>query len=135
MDKINSIKKLREAIIQLEIQQLEDKHLFKEQLMVTYEEVKPINLIKNSVKYLFATTDLKREILNAVIGLIVGYLSKKPTGETTGNTLKQLLGAFLKSNSSNGVENNSGRIKSALLGLARSFLSKRKVNEKTQAQV
>jgi len=135
MDKINSIKELREAIVQLEIKQLDDKHLLKEQLMVTYEAVKPINLIKNSVKYLFATTDLKREILNAVIGLIVGYLSKKPTGETTGNTLKQLLGAFLKSNSSNVVESNTGGIKSALLGLARSFLSKRKVNEKTQAQV
>ena len=128
MDKINSLKELREAIVQLEIKQLDDKHLLKEQLMVTYEAMKPINLIKKSMKDLFASTDLKRDIMNALIGFLVSYLSKKSTGETTSNSLIQQLGAILKSSFSKIIENNKGGIKSALLGLARGFLSKQKVN-------
>jgi hypothetical protein len=135
MEKIKSIKELREAIAQLENKQLEDKRLLKEQLMVTYEAMKPINLIKKSMKDLFASTDLKRDIMNALIGLLVSYLSKKSTGETTSNSLIQQLGAFLKSSFSKVVENNTSGIKSALLGLARGFLSKQKVNENIQTQV
>jgi hypothetical protein len=129
MEKIKSIKELREAIVQLENKQLEDKRLLKEQFMVTYESMKPVNLIKSTIKYLITSPDLRNDFLSTALGLVVGYLSKKATFGSSHNSLKRLLGTFLQLGVSNVVTKNAVGIKSKLVGIARNFLSKRRVND------
>lgn len=128
MEKIKSIKELRDAIVQLESKQLEDKRLLKEQFVSTYESLRPINLIKTTIKDLIASPDLKSNLFSAFLGIAAGYLSKRATFGLSHNPLKNILGSFLQLGVSNVVAKKSGGIKSFLLGLVRKFSSKRKIN-------
>jgi hypothetical protein len=129
MEKIKSIKELRDAIVQLESKQLEDKRLLKEQFVSTYESLRPVNLIKTTIKDLITSPDLKSNLFRALLGLAAGYLSKRATFGLSPNPLKNILGSFLQLGVSNVVTKKSGGIKSKLVGIARNFLSKRRVND------
>lgn len=128
MVKITSITELRESIVQLEIKQLEEQRLLKEQFMVTYERMKPVNMIKNSIKDLITSSDLKDNLFSTALGLAAGYLSKKAVVGSTHNPIKQILGAFLQLGVTNVVTKNSGEIKDVLLSLISSFLPKKEVH-------
>lgn len=128
MEKITSIKELRESILQLEIKQVDDERLLREQLVFTYESMKPVNVVKNSIKDLLASPDLKDDVFGASLGLAAGYLSKKAAVGSTHNPLKQLLGAFIQLGVTNVVAKNSDGIKSLLIGLISKYLSGSKVN-------
>jgi hypothetical protein len=126
MGKISSIKELRESIRQLEIKQVEDERLLKEQFMVTYESLKPINLVKNSIKKLIESPDLKGGLFSTTLGLAAGYLTKKAAVGSTHNPLKQILGTLLQLGVTNAVAKNSDGIKSLMVTLISSYLRKRK---------
>jgi hypothetical protein len=132
MEKIQSIKELREAILQLEIKQLQDKRLLQEQFVSTYESLRPVNLIKNVIKDLIASPDLKRQIASTLLGIAAGYFTKKVAIGSSHSPLRKILGSFLQMGVANVVTKKSGGIKSVLVGMVRNFLSKRKVNEDYQ---
>ena len=129
MKKITSITELKEAIFLLEIKQKNEAHLLKEQLMITYESFKPVNLIKNSINELITSPELKENILKTTLSLAAGYLSKKVVVGSTHNPLKQLLGTILQLGVTNIVSKNSDGIKSAFLYLINNFLSKKSSTE------
>lgn len=129
MEKINSGSKLRESILQLEARQMEDERLLKAQFLVAYESMKPVNMIKKSIKDLIASQDLKENLLQTTLGMAAGYLSKKATVGSTHNPLKQLLGAFLQLGVTNVVAKNSNGIGSILVNLINSYLNKRKASK------
>jgi hypothetical protein len=124
MESITSAKALRESIMQLELKQLEQERLLKEQFALTYQEMKPASIIKRTVKDIFATSDIKDNILGSVLGLAVGYLSKKVAVGSTHNPLKQLLGAILEFGVANAVSKNSVGIGSQVMEWIRNYLSK-----------
>ena len=96
MEKIASETQLIEAIRLLEIKQKEEGFLLKEQFKITYESLKPVNLIKNTVKDLITTPDLKANLLSSVLSIATGYASKKMLiGETT-SPIKRLLGSVFQ---------------------------------------
>jgi hypothetical protein len=128
MVKISSMTELRESIVQLEIKQIEDQRLLKEQFMVTYERMKPVNMIKNSLKDLITSSDLKDNLFSTSLGLAAGYLSKKAAVGSTHNPIKQILGAFLQLGVTNVVTKHSGEIKSLLVSLIHNYLSKRELH-------
>lgn len=128
MAKITSASELRERIQQLEIKQVEDMRLMKEQLLVTYESMKPYNIIKSSVKDFAQSPNLKGDVINATLGLAAGYLSKKVVIGSTHNPIKKVLGAFLELAISNAVSKNSEGIKSTLVELLDSFLKRNKAS-------
>ncbi|MEI8137444.1 MAG: hypothetical protein WCH21_09000 [Bacteroidota bacterium] len=128
MGKITSLTELRESIQQLEIKQIEDERLLKEQFIVTYESMKPVNMIKNSIRDLISSQDLKGNLLQTTLGMAAGYLSKKVVVGSTHNPLKQLLGAFLQLGVTNIVTKNTDGIKSILVSLISGYLSKRKAS-------
>jgi hypothetical protein len=133
MGKINSIKDLRETILELEIKQKEDERLLREQFMIAYERLKPINMIKNSVKDMITSPGLKDQLISSTIGLAAGYLTKKAVvGSTRHHPLKQILGAFLQMGVTNLVAQNSDGIPSRVANLISGFLSKRKANRKNE---
>jgi hypothetical protein len=63
MEKITSVEELKKAILLLEIKQANEGALLKEQLMETYESLKPINLIKKSLSDLTSSPDFKGDLL------------------------------------------------------------------------
>ncbi len=112
MSKITTTAELKEAISLLEIQQKAEGALLKEEFKITYESLRPANLIGNTIKELTTLPDLKGDLLTTALSLATGYLSKKAAVGNTTNPLKQLLGTFLQMGVTSLVSKNSDTIKS-----------------------
>lgn len=125
MEKISSVIELRESILLLEIKKANELKLLKEQFKITYESLKPVNLIKSKINELIESPDLKNNIINTTMGLAAGYLSKKALVGSTHNPLKQLLGTVLQIGVSSLVAKNSDGIKSTAITLLHTLLGKR----------
>lgn len=103
---------LKTAIQQLELQQAKEWPLLKEEFLKTVESLKPINIIKNTLKEAVDLPDLKTGIINSAIGLTTGILAKKIVLGKTLNPLSKLLGVALEMFVANKVAKNTGEIKS-----------------------
>ncbi len=90
MQKINSDTSIKDAILELEAQQANDARMLKEQFNRAFESIQPINIIKNTFKEAAASDDLKDDILNTSVGLVVGYLSQKLLKNVSISPLKKL---------------------------------------------
>jgi hypothetical protein len=103
---------LKEAIRLLEIEQKIEGALLKEQFKITYESLRPVNLIGNTIKELAVLPDLKGDLLNATLGLAAGFLSKKAAIGNTQSPLKQLLGTVIQMGVTSLVSKNADGIRS-----------------------
>lgn len=113
MQKINSITDLREAILELESRQAEEEKIMRGQFNLTYESLKPLNLIKSTFKEAALSVDLKDNIVNSTVGLVAGFLSKKIFEGVSRNPLKKLLGTALMFGITNIVTKNPETVKKA----------------------
>lgn len=112
MQIINTESDLRNAILQLETRQIQDVKILKEQFHLTYESIKPINLIKNAFKQVGESPELKENVINTSVGLATGYVSKILFERLSGSPLKKLLGSVLMFGITNMVARNPDAIKS-----------------------
>lgn len=122
---MDSIEQLKLAIVEMEIQQANDKAMLQEQFKATYANLTPANLIKNTFKDLTHNDEFKEDILDTAIGLATGYLSKKVIVGDSHNPLKQLLGVVLQMAVTNLVTNNTDAIKSTLMGFINKISNKK----------
>ena len=129
MKKITSVIELRETILLLEIKLENERQLLKSQFEITYENLRPVNLIKSAFSELVTTPDLKGNILNAVISLAVGYLSKKVMVGSTHNPIKQLLGTLLQVGVTEFASKNTDGIKSIGQYLIKSIFNKKEARD------
>jgi hypothetical protein len=114
--KINSEIALSGIIVQLEAKQAAEGKLLKEQFQLTYDSLKPVNLIKSTFQEVVASQDLKDHLLNTSIGLTAGYLSKVLFEGSTHNPVKKLFGSALMFGITNAVAKNPEAIKSLAAG-------------------
>jgi hypothetical protein len=117
MQTIISESSLRSAILLLEEKQAEEGKLLKEHFLVTYESLKPVNLILSTIKEISASRDLKDNILNTSVGLTTGYLSKLLFERGTKNPVKRIIGNALMFGIVNLVSKNPETVKSLGNGL------------------
>ncbi|MEP7322151.1 MAG: hypothetical protein ABI761_09535 [Saprospiraceae bacterium] len=115
---------LEEAIQQLEKKQAMERQLLKEQFHIAYESVKPVNLIKNTMKEIAETKDLKDHIINTALGLSAGYLSKILFVRASKNPMKKMLGNALMIGISNAVIKHPEAVKSIGIGIFRMIRNK-----------
>lgn len=113
MNKITSIDELRDSIFLLEMKRANDWCLLKEELHTTYENLKPVNIIKNKFMDLASTPNLQSTVVNSVIGLATGFIAKKVFIGTSHNPIKKILGIILEIAVANKVSKNADGIKSA----------------------
>ena len=95
MEKITSATGLKNAILSLETDQAIQGQLLKEQFHFAYESIKPVNLIKSTLKDVASSPYLIDNILGTAIGLATGYLSKKIFIGSSGNLFRKLLGSSI----------------------------------------
>ena len=117
MGKINSEAELKAAIVQLEIKQADERKLLREQYLLAYESIKPINLIKSTFKEVTASPELKDEILNTSIGVAVGYASKVLFQGASHSPVRKLFGTVLMFGITNAVTKHPEVVKSMGKGL------------------
>ena len=125
MEKIRTIEELNEAIQLLEIKHKLAEKLLKEQLKSTVENLKPVNLIKTTLRNLTTSPSLKDNLLDTTISLLAGFLSKKIIVGNTHNPIKQILGTVLQMGVTNAVSRNTSDIKSSVLNIIKNFITKK----------
>ena len=130
MGKITSVAELKSAIELLEVEHALKGQLLKEQLYLTYESLKPINVLKRTLKELTSSPYLIDNIPGTIMGLPSGYLSKKLFTGGSGNIFRKLLGSILQFGVTNVVAKNSDVIKSTGLAIFQHFLQKKIMNSK-----
>lgn len=125
MIKANKAELLKEAIVLLEVRQGRELKLLKDQFNCTYESIKPINLIKNTLRDITSLPLVKNTIVNNLIGLTAGYLSKTIVIGGTHNPIKKILGTLLEFAVANVVSEHSETVKEKGTNLLQSLFSKK----------
>lgn len=126
MQKISSREGLRNAIQLLEIEQNSKGDLLKKQVMLTYESLRPVNLIKNTLKDLFSSSFQDENISGIAAGLTGGYLLKKLFIGRSGNPLKKILGSIIQFGITNIIAQNSNMLKTFVPVFIKLFSGKKK---------
>ena len=103
---------LDKAINVLRIKQTQQLALLRDQFQITYESLKPINLLKHTFREAASSTEIKKDMLNSAIGITTGYLSKAILIGASVSPVKKILGALLQFTVATLVSKNPGSIKS-----------------------
>jgi hypothetical protein len=112
MQNITTVAELKNAIQILEVEHSVQEQQLKKQLSLTYESLRPINLIRNILKEFFPSHSLTENFSDNAIGMISGLLIKKIFVGKSGNSLRKFLGSIAQFGISNMVAQNAGFIKS-----------------------
>ena len=120
MQNITSVKALRAAILRLEKRQTEQGLLVKEQFAVTYESLKPFNVLRNAVTDIFTPFELKQGLLETSAGILSGYLSRVLVVRDSKNPFLRLAGVFVQYSVTNVITKNS----EAIMRVATVFIEK-----------
>ena len=110
----NQTDALNKAIILLQHKQTQELIALKEQLQLSYETLKPINLIKNILHEVALSPDIKNNLVNNIIGLTTGYLSKKVLVGASHNPIKRVFGTVMQFAIANVVSKHSGTVKAVV---------------------
>lgn len=111
MAKQKAVDSLRESIRLLEIRQEREGQELKEQFKITFESLKPANIIKHSLKELTSPSELKGNFLDAATTLLTGYLTHKIMAGKNKNIFRRLLGLIMEFGVSSLVARNAELIR------------------------
>ncbi len=128
MQKISSVAELKNAIQLLEVEQDEKGLLLKEQLFITFESLKPANLLKSTVDDIASSPYLMDNILGSALGLFTGFLSKKIFIGASGNKVRKLIGHILQFGVTNFVALHPGAIKTIGWSFIQHIVRKKRMN-------
>lgn len=104
---------LKQLILEKESEQKLRELLLKEQFRTTFESLKPINIIKNTLKQVVTSPEVKTTIINSAIGFISGFVAKKLFIGGSNNPIKKIGGSMLGTLVANKTEANAENIKNA----------------------
>ncbi|ADQ80802.1 hypothetical protein Palpr_2672 [Paludibacter propionicigenes WB4] len=111
MENITCAAELKIAIIELEFQQNIQGKLLQEDFFIAYENLKPANLIKNTLSEITSSPYLIDNMLSALTGLLSGYVSKKIAIGTSHNLFRKIMGTVLQFGVTNIVAQNPDALK------------------------
>jgi hypothetical protein len=112
MQNITSVDGLKNAIHVLETEQNGKGQLLKEQVYIAYESLKPINLLRNTLKDLFSSQYLAENMSGTAMGEASGFLFKKIFIGESASKFRKLIGSALQFGIANIISRNSDQIKS-----------------------
>lgn len=115
---------LKERIAFLEDRQNQETAVLKEQALDTYESIKPVNLLKNTLKDFSSQPTLKGNILDGAISIATGYLTKKLIVGTSNNPIKKIAGTLFQVAITTLVAKNSSKIKAVGEVLLKHFFNR-----------
>jgi len=96
MENIRCAAELKLAIREKQFEQEIQGKLLKEQFFGTFESLKPINMIKNTLSEITSSPYLIDNMLGAITGLVSGFISKKIAVGTSHNLFRKIMGSFLQ---------------------------------------
>jgi len=112
METINSAAELKLAIQAKHFQHAIQGQVLKAELFITFESLKPINIIKNSLYEITSSPYLLDNMVGAIAGLVSGYVSKKIAVGTSPNLFRKIMGSLLQFGVTNLVAQHPEALKS-----------------------
>lgn len=103
---------LKVLILEKESEMKIEQAMLKNQFRLTFESLKPINLIKSTLKQVVTSPELKTTVINSAIGYITGFIAKKIIVGKSHNPITQMSGGIIGSLVANKAEANADSIKS-----------------------
>jgi hypothetical protein len=134
MQNITSVTALRIAIQELETERKVKEQLLREQFYLTYESLKPVNILRNTLKNLFSSENLLENISGNAIGSFSGFILKRIFVGKSATRLKKLAGAILQFGIAKVISQNSDQIKKFGLAVFQNFFNKKDKIHKKQFQ-
>ena len=128
MEPITNSDELKNAIQILEFDQQIRELELKEQVYLTVESLKPVNLIKSTLHEVASSRYLIDNVLGATVSLASGYVSRKLVVGGSHNIIRKLFGAILQFGVTNVVAQRSDQIKSIAEFIYKRFLRKKEMN-------
>ena len=112
MEKITSRAALQLHIQYLEVKQSEEWAILKSSIVTAREELRPLNMIKRTLKEMNSSSTDKNEILATVVGVTAGILSKTVLFGFSQNPIKKVVGLLFQFKVANIVAKQAENIKS-----------------------
>ncbi|MEL7588341.1 MAG: hypothetical protein AAGU19_16650 [Prolixibacteraceae bacterium] len=112
MEKKNAVNSLRETIRLLEIKQAEEGRILKEQFLIGYEQLKPVNLIRSTVRGLLDSPEVKTGLLGTFVSLVSGYITRKMDRRPEKNSMMKTIRMILQFGIAGLVSGNLDTIRS-----------------------
>jgi len=128
MQSITTSNELKNAIQILEFDQQIREQQLKEQVYLTIESLKPVNLIKSTLHKVVSSPYLINSLLGVTMGLTSGYMSKKIVLGKSVNVIRKLFGTLLQFGITNVVAQNSKSIKTFGQSIYQYFQHRKKRN-------
>lgn len=126
MEAITTSIELKNAILLLEFDQQIREQQLKEQVFLTIESLKPVNLIKSTLHEVVSSPYLIDNILGVAMGLTSGYITKKIAMGKSVSVIRKILGTLLEFGITNIVAQNTDSIKTFGQSIYQYFLRKKK---------
>lgn len=87
---------LKRAITHLQKRQTEEGKLVKEQFLITYESLKPVNVVRRMFSDLIDQSDMRSSLLQSVSGMVSGYLTNLLVARFSPNRFVRFLGTVVQ---------------------------------------
>jgi len=130
MERITNVAGLKSAIQILEVEQNERELILKDNVKEVYESLKPVNILKNTIRELFTPNYLKlnENIAGTAIGAVGGFLLRKLLEGSSGSLVRKLLAKALQFTMTRIGASQSDAIASAGSSLFNRLFHKKKRN-------
>jgi hypothetical protein len=125
MENQYTVESLKDAIKTLEAKQLEERLILKEQLLITYENLKPINILKNIVKDIYSSENYAKDFFEIIAGMTSGFISKKLVVRNSKDPILKLVGLAIQFGMTTLVSRKYHVIKDSILNYINQFVDKK----------
>jgi hypothetical protein len=130
MQNLTTVAGLKNAIQILEAEHAVKGQLLKEELRISLDRLKPVNLLNSTLKDMASSPYLIDNMVGTAIGLGSGYLSKKIFIGSSGNMFRKLIGSFLQVGITNFVGQHSEAIKAIGQLIIQRFIRRKESDSK-----
>ena len=119
---ITNVTQLKEAIALLQREELQKKNILVDQFRITYESLKPVNLIKGAFNSVVNAPDIADHLIGSTLGLGAGVVSKKILVGKSSNIFKRFFGTIIEVAVAGAITKNSAGIKRKSFDLIKKLL-------------
>lgn len=119
-----TVESLREKIMELQIRQAEEGKVLKAQLVTTYDNLKPVNIVKSIVGDVFDSKSLRDEFVNSAVAYTTGLITRKLIIGTSKNQALRLFGLGIQLAMTTLMSKNYAAVKEVIAQLAGSVFTK-----------
>ncbi len=127
--KITTASQLDFAILQLEQKKdVQEKDLV-DHFNLTYQSLRPLNLIKNAIEDIAGSPEIRDNVINAAVGVGTGFVTKKLLVGKSDSLFKKILGGAIEFGVANIVSKNTDAIKAFGTNLIHKLFKHKERNE------